>query len=136
MDVALLLVRDRGEQRRFTLSAPTTTIGRREDCNLRIPLGDVSRQHCSISQEGGRLLLQDLGSSNGTYVNGRRVREAELKPGDQIRIGSLRFIVQVDGEPAEADVGQTVSSEAQAADLGDSEWDVSTSRTYLTEEDA
>ena len=80
-------------------------LGRREDCHLRIPVGDVSRRHCSIlyTDDGG-LRLQDLGSSNGTYVNGRRVQESPLLAGDFIQIGSLKFLVQINGEPAEPGV--------------------------------
>ena len=101
MDVALLLLRDRGERRRFPLANDVVTIGRSEGCDLRIPLGDVSRKHCTLVQSEGQILVQDLGSSNGTYVNGKRVQEASLRAGDQIRIGSLRFTVQIDGSPSE-----------------------------------
>ena len=99
--VSLVLLRDRPEhRRRFDLAGPSTTIGRREECDLRIPLGDVSRKHCAVHVgDDGDLRLQDLGSSNGTYVNGRRVQESPLLAGDLIQIGSLKFLVQVDGEP-------------------------------------
>ncbi len=47
------------------------------------------------------LVAKDLGSSNGTYVNGTRIAEAELKAGDRLRVGPVTFVVQVDGQPAE-----------------------------------
>ena len=103
MDVALLLMRDGGERRRFPLEHDVATIGRAEGCDLRIPLGDVSRKHCSLIRSDEGLVIQDIGSSNGTFVNGKRVQEASLRAGDQIRIGSLRFVVQIDGKPAEDD---------------------------------
>ena len=120
MDVALLLVRNQGEKRRFPLPNDVITIGRREDCDLRIPLGDVSRKHCSLLKSGERLLLQDLGSSNGTFVNGQRVQEIQLKPGDQLGIGSLRFVVQIDGIPDESEAGDiTVPAAALSGESGD-----------------
>lgn len=121
MDVALLLLRDRGEKRRFPLPRELVTIGRREDCDLRIPLGDVSRKHCTIMRNESGLQIQDLGSSNGTYVNGERIQQAELHAGDRIRIGSLRFVVQVDGQPDEAEADDfTIPGTAVASDAGDS----------------
>jgi pSer/pThr/pTyr-binding forkhead associated (FHA) protein len=74
-------------------------LGRGGDCALRIPLEQVSRRHCEIVQNNGTLRLRDLGSSNGTYVNGKRVLETKLKAGDRLRVGSLTFTVQVDGKP-------------------------------------
>ncbi len=103
--VALVLMRDGGgTHRQFSLPkadpGSMVVLGRREDCDLRIPLGDVSRRHCSIlfTDDGG-LRLQDLGSSNGTYVNGRRVQESPILAGDFIQVGSLKFLVQINGEP-------------------------------------
>ena len=103
--VALVLLRDNGSPRSFALDEELTIIGRSEACNLRIPLGDVSRRHCSVMRAAdGEGRLQDLGSSNGTYVNGRRVQESPLLAGDVIHIGKLKFLLQVDGQPAEPGV--------------------------------
>lgn len=68
-------------------------IGRADGVDL--PLGDtrVSRQHARVNTAGRHLILIDLGSRNGTFVNGERVRRARLKPGDQIRVGSSVFQV-------------------------------------------
>ena len=69
----------------------------------------VSRLHASLVVDGGRVVLADLGSSNGTYVNGRRLtRPTTLKPGDRIDIGpfSLRF----DGSGWSAGPGRTISN--------------------------
>ncbi len=97
--VALVLLRAGGSNRQFDLTLQETVIGRREDCGLRIPLGDVSRRHCIVRRDDKSLTLQDLGSSNGTFVNNRRVQESPLLPGDRVTIGNLTFVVQVDGEP-------------------------------------
>jgi FHA domain/Domain of unknown function (DUF1707) len=67
------------------------TIGRGSDCAL--PLEDpfVSRRHAQLSRTEETWLLRDLGSTNGVWVNGWRVRETELRDGDEIRLGSTRF---------------------------------------------
>ncbi len=64
------------------------TIGRAADCELRLPSGDASRQHAEIVAGEDGFTLRDLGSTNGTFVNGERVSEHRLAPGDRIHIGS------------------------------------------------
>ena len=54
----------------------------------------LSRCHCAVSNEGGRLFVEDLGSRNGTFVNGERVVRRQLHPGDEIEIGESRVIVR------------------------------------------
>jgi len=63
-------------------------IGRSRHCDLRLPTGDASRRHAEIVPVTGGYVLRDLASTNGTFVNGERVRERQLRPGDRIRIGS------------------------------------------------
>src|SRR5262245_42368052 len=75
MQAVLVMFRSDGERRSFSIARDMTVIGRREDCDLRIPLGDVSRKHCRLVRDGDMLKVEDLGSSNGTYLNGRRVQE-------------------------------------------------------------
>lgn len=113
MDVALFLMRDQKERRRFPVEQDVATIGRGEGCDLRIPLGDVSRKHCSLIKSDEGLVIQDIGSSNGTYVNGKRVQEASLRPGDLIRVGSLRFVVQIDGKPSDSELEDYSTSAEQ-----------------------
>src|SRR5690606_17105326 len=109
-----VMFRADGERRSFSLPREMTVIGRREDCDLRIPLGDVSRKHCRLVQEGGTLRLEDLGSSNGTYHNGQRVQEATISPGDTIQIGPVVFVAQIDGMPPD-DALQPLTMQAAAA---------------------
>jgi pSer/pThr/pTyr-binding forkhead associated (FHA) protein len=98
-----------------------TVIGRREDCDLRIPVGDVSRKHCRLVIEDETIRIEDLGSSNGTYVNGHRVQEGELQPGDRIQVGPVQFIIQINGEPPEDQMTLPPPSAADAsADTGES----------------
>lgn len=108
MQVVLVMFQAGGERRSFSLPRSVTTIGRREDCDLRIPLGEVSRKHCRIITEGESLRLEDLGSSNGTFLNGVRVQEAVIQAGDTIQVGPLAFVVQIDGYPADEQIQPVV----------------------------
>ena len=101
MQAVLVMFRSDGERRSFSMARDMTVVGRREDCDLRIPLGEVSRKHCRIVRDGDSLKLEDLGSSNGTFLNGQRVQEAMLGPGDTVQVGPVVFVLQVDGQPAD-----------------------------------
>lgn len=71
-------------------------IGRGPETDVRVGDRWVSREHCEIDCIDGVLLVRDLGSKHGTFVNGRSVLEAELKPGDLLNIGITRFVVEYD----------------------------------------
>jgi len=101
MNVSLVLVRPDGSQKEAKITRPTTVIGRQTDCTLQIPTAAVSRHHCEINVAGETVSVRDLGSSNGTFVNQRRVSQTELAPGDLLAIGNLVFVVRVDGRPVE-----------------------------------
>jgi pSer/pThr/pTyr-binding forkhead associated (FHA) protein len=68
-------------------------VGRKEDCDVRLEHKSVSKMHCVIVKTDGLLLLRDLGSTNGTRVNGTRVRRAALLPNDQVGIAHFKFRV-------------------------------------------
>lgn len=99
MDVKLIMFREDGSKRVFSLVPGVSTIGRKTDCSIRIPLGVVSRRHAEIVVEDAAVRLRDLGAANGTYVNTKKIEEEELEPGDQIMIGPVVFTVQIDGKP-------------------------------------
>ena len=66
-------------------------IGRSSSCQIVLGDDTVSRRHAELRFEDGRWLLRDLGSSNGSYVNGRWVTEAEVRAGDVIHLGGCRL---------------------------------------------
>src|SRR6266567_6355101 len=71
-----------------------TLVGRKEDCDLRLDHKSVSKLHCVIVKTDGLLLVRDLGSTNGTRVNGQRVRRAALLPNDTLSIANLKYVVK------------------------------------------
>ncbi len=101
MDVTLVMFKEDGTRRDFEMERDSIVIGRSGDCDFQIPLAVVSRRHCKVSRKGGRLVVKDLGSSNGTYLNDKRVLQAEIKPGDVLKVGPVIFTVVVDGKPTE-----------------------------------
>jgi len=101
MNVNLILCKKNGLRKSFRLPSNVTVIGRREDCDLCIPLMVISRRHCELNQDQDRLKARDLGSRNGTFLNGQQIDEAQVNPGDSLQIGPLNFAVQIDNEPQE-----------------------------------
>src|SRR5215510_1549188 len=77
------------------LTKDMTLFGRDEDCDVRLDHKSVSKLHCVIVKTDGLLLLRDLGSTNGTRVNGQRVRRAALLPNDQLTIATFKFRVNL-----------------------------------------
>ncbi|MCG3161917.1 MAG: hypothetical protein JMDDDDMK_03145 [Acidobacteria bacterium] len=76
------------------LTNPTSAIGRDEDCDIVLDGNTVSRRHCEIIRRGATYILRDS-SRNGTFINGERVRQAQLRDGDQIRIGANVLLVHL-----------------------------------------
>jgi pSer/pThr/pTyr-binding forkhead associated (FHA) protein len=88
-------------------------VGRKDECDIRLDHKSVSKQHCVIVKTDGLLLLRDLGSTNGTRVNGQRVRRAALLPNDQLGVASLRFKIHIGaGEPPVAVGDRTMQLDA------------------------
>src|SRR5580658_254064 len=69
-------------------------VGRDEDCDIRLDHKSISKIHCVIVKTDGLLLLRDLGSTNGTRVNGQRIRRAALLPNDTLAVATRRFQVR------------------------------------------
>jgi pSer/pThr/pTyr-binding forkhead associated (FHA) protein len=97
----LIRVTEDGKAQAVPLTHERTLVGRLDDCQVRIRSGKISRHHCEIRNDGESLTLKDLGSSNGTFLNQEKIDEVELKAGDLIAVGSLVFLVQLNGNPDE-----------------------------------
>jgi len=118
MDVKLVMFKRDGKRKDFKVKTEKTVLGRGEECDLRVPLLNVSRKHCELTLGEDELRVRDLASSNGTYVNNRRINETTLKAGDRLVIGPVVFTVQIDGQPSEITPIRTKaekSAEAEAA---------------------
>jgi two-component system, NtrC family, sensor kinase len=86
--------------RSYELKAVETTIGRVEDNAFQIADASVSSHHCIISLKGSEVVVKDLGSTNGSFINGEQITEATLKVGQILRLGSID--VRLESGEAEA----------------------------------
>jgi hypothetical protein len=86
----------------FNLQLPVT-IGRGRDAKIKLVHGQISRLHCEVYEDNGELKARDLGSLNGTFVDGERVSDAALKPGGMLNIGSVTFRAVYGRMPPESD---------------------------------
>ena len=91
------------------------TIGRESSCDICLPLDYLSRKHISLEPQNGKLFIEDLNSSNGTYVNGVKVDKAELNPGDKIKLDVLTFEVRGPSGNSAIDPNKTIIRTAPAA---------------------
>lgn len=103
----------------ITLSAVLTVVGRDRKCDARIDSSRVSRRHCCLALDLDALVVRDLSSTNGTYINGDRVADGRLRPGDELRIAHLpyRFEIISDVSIDETHVLLTGSSNETVPDL-------------------
>ena len=99
----------------------TLVVGRSSKCDAKLYGKGVSRNHCRLVCEGGKLVVVDLDSSNGTFVNDRRVHEAELAGEDTLRLGCLQLTVSLEGPSPAA---STPTPEAEPANMLDAFSDV------------
>ena len=95
----LFLKKGVGQGLYYDIEAGTNTIGRSRGCTIELRGFGVSRTHAQIRLGPGRnAVLEDMGSKNGTFLNGERIEKAELKGGDEITIGQTLFIYRDDQE--------------------------------------
>src|SRR6266404_67009 len=92
--------------RTFELKVEKTTVGRVEDNTFQIPETSVSSHHAEILLRGHDVVIKDLNSTNGTFINGEKVTEAVLKPGQILRLGMIEMRL----ETGEAAAGGTTTS--------------------------
>jgi hypothetical protein len=88
---------DGNMQRTYELSAPLTILGRGTDCDLRLVDPGVSRHHAELRVEDSEVVLVDLGSTNGTFVNGKPVRRVTLTDGTRVTLGRTTLVFRRDG---------------------------------------
>jgi hypothetical protein len=92
------------------LKLDKTTIGRVEDNTFQIAEPSVSSHHCEVLLRGNDVVVRDLDSTNGTYINGERVSESVLKPGQILRLGQVEMRLETDAPaaPAKKHIDQTL----------------------------
>jgi pSer/pThr/pTyr-binding forkhead associated (FHA) protein len=86
--------------RAHELSVDRTTIGRVEDNIFQIPEASVSSHHCEVQLRGNEFFIQDLNSTNGTFINGEKISEGALKPGQTLRLGNVELRLEGVGAAA------------------------------------
>jgi predicted component of type VI protein secretion system len=102
MNYVLQVVRGRSASTTLKLADGVTSIGRHDDCLIRIKSAQVSRRHCEVFEVSDKLTIRDLGSSNGTFVNGKKVDGQQvLKPGDELTVGAVTLRVAKIGQPVQ-----------------------------------
>lgn len=88
----LVVIRGTNAGSRFALDPEVTTIGRHPDSNVFLDDVTVSRRHAEVRVDGSRYVVSDVGSLNGTYLNGDRVDSHDLVEGDQLQVGKYRLV--------------------------------------------
>lgn len=88
--------------RSYELKVDKTTVGRLDDNAFQIPEQSVSSHHCEILLKGSDVVIKDLNSTNGTFINGEKVTEQVLKPGQILKLGQVEMRLETDGAAAQA----------------------------------
>ena len=126
MKVQLVVVRGKPEGKVIPLVGPSFKIGRGETCHLRPNSEQVSREHAEFTISADTVLVRDLGSRNGTLVNGKALTdECRLKDQDLVQVGPLTFAVGISDIPAPAAKVAAAKPAAPAAQAKASPDDVS-----------
>lgn len=119
LKVDLKVLEGRQAGKSISLAVKQFLIGREQDCHLRPSSDLISRHHCVFSVDEFSVRLRDLGSTNGTYVNGERIESpVTLKTGDRISVGKLSFEVLIrQGAPKSSESIPTAGASAELSDL-------------------
>jgi pSer/pThr/pTyr-binding forkhead associated (FHA) protein len=86
--------------RSHELTVDKTTIGRVDDNTFQIAEASVSSHHCEVLLRGSDVVIKDLNSTNGTFLNGEKVSEVVLKPGQTLRLGQVELRLETEGSAA------------------------------------
>jgi len=115
MEARLTILRGPSSGQTMPVPPGKLIIGRENDCHFQPISGCISRHHCVLLRDEYALRIRDLGSKNGTFVNGRRITYGEmiLLPGDIVSLGDLAFAIMF--EPATSATPQAVLDTSLAA---------------------
>jgi predicted component of type VI protein secretion system len=134
MNYTLQVVKGRTQATSLRLIEGVNSIGRHDDCLIRIRSSQVSRRHCELFENEGRLIIRDLGSSNGTFVNGARIGAQQvLNSGDVITVGGVALRIDADVAPAAGDTAEVEALTAVVDDGDDFEVGLDVGETVLDE---
>ena len=120
MQVRLEVAHEKANVRTVVVKSDVV-IGRSTDCQLRIASSEVSRRHCLLSVTPASVRVRDLGSSNGTFVDGRPISpetDVPLSPGSSLSIGGIDFVVRFDAPAPDGMNGASHASEGKANQPG------------------
>ncbi len=106
----------------------TMTVGRQPDCDICIASDEVSRHHAKLQVMPDGIAVEDIGSANGTFINDKRVHTGMLKPGEELRLDTVRFmlvspVLEMQKIAAAADAGRkSAAPPPQASGGGSGKW--------------
>lgn len=100
--------------RTFALTG-TMTIGRQSDCEIPVPAEEISRHHARLQVTAAGVMVEDLGSANGTWINDKRVHTGLLNAGDELRLDTVRFLLLAPGAQAAAGAAKAGEGVSDAA---------------------
>src|SRR6185312_13142237 len=101
--------------RTHDLNVDKTTIGRVEDNTFQIADPSVSSHHCEVILRGADVVIHDLGSTNGSFINGDKISESVLKPGQTLRLGQIELQLLTEGMPIPEPKALAATAAAPAA---------------------
>jgi len=102
MRVSLVVARGKQKGKIIPIPGAQFVIGRHKECHIKANASTVSQHHCAVLVRDAKVFIRDFDSTNGTYVNQKRVRgEQELAQGDVLELGRLAFLVRIDADSEE-----------------------------------
>ena len=117
--MAKLVILSQGLTGKFhELKVEKTTVGRVDDNTFQIADQSVSSHHCEVILRGSDVVIKDLNSTNGSFINGEKITETVLKPGQILRLGQIELRLEVEGEtpPPSSPSSATTSTQKRGPD--------------------
>jgi pilus assembly protein CpaF len=120
--LTLIVTEKGGTPKRMDFDKDEVTVGRVPGNDIVLPKGNVSKRHSRVVKQDGRFFVVDLKSTNGTYLNGRRITTPSvIRPGDKIYIGDFVVMVEMEGAPAGDDMGDAPEEGMDLGPQGDAQ---------------